>query len=264
MRSNSREIEAALIIWSENPRADARQIAALTSIADYQLLPQDSQTIHDLYFDTPDRTLQTQKLALRVREIDATRWLTLKGHSQLTDWGGVERLEIEVLWSEDALTKIVKQLRDRGIKTLQLRQDLDYTHPLDVMSSLGLGLVQDRESHRRARDIVRADAEIGPVLAELAIDSVVYHFGDQGIHLHEVEIEAKAGGGSTVVKTVIESLVAIYGLALRRWDHSKLVTGMAIERLLSEGALEGLLDINNTLKPAAYDRIDDYLKCGSI
>ena len=48
MRSNSQEIEASLLIWSENPQAVARQIAGLTSIANYRLLPQDSKTIHDL------------------------------------------------------------------------------------------------------------------------------------------------------------------------------------------------------------------------
>jgi len=34
--------------------------------------------------------------------------------------------------------------------------------------------------------------------------------------------------------------------------------------MLSEGLLEGLLDVNNNLKPVAYDRIDDYLKRSGI
>ncbi len=259
-----REIEAALIIWSEEPQIVASQIAGLAAIGNYRLLPQDPQIIHDLYLDTPDRALQTQELALRVREIGTMRWVTLKGPSQPTDWeGGVERLEIEVLWSKDALTRVVKELVNRGIKILPQRQDLDDVHPLDVMASLGLEPIQDRESHRRVRNIVKGEAN-DSVLAELAIDSVVYHFGGQEIRHHEVEVEAKEGGNSAVIKTVVESLVAMYGPALRRWGHSKLATGKAIERMLSEGALEGLLDINNNLKPVAYDRIDDYLKGSRI
>jgi hypothetical protein len=102
------------------------------------------------------------------------------------------------------------------------------------------------------------------VLAELAIDSVVYYFGGQEIHHHEVEVEAKERGSSSVIKTVAESLVAMYRPALRRWDHSKLATGKAIEQMLREGALEGLLDAHNNLKPVAYDKIDDYLKRSHI
>lgn len=261
MKSSFLEIEAALIICSENPQVVASQIAGLTSIANYLLLPLDSETIHDLYFDTPDRVLQTPRLALRVREIGESRWITLKGRSQPTDWGGVERLEIEALWSEDALTRVVKELMDRGIKMLQQRRDFDYASPLNVMTSLGLEVVQDRRSHRKVRNIVLRGEESSRVLAELAIDSVVYHFGNQEICHHEVEIEAKVGDGSTAVKTVIESLVVMYGSMLRRWDYGKLATGKAIEKLLSEGAIERLLGVNNSLKPVAYDKIDEYLRC---
>lgn len=265
MRSDLREIEAALIIWSEKPQIVAGQIAGLTAIGNYRLLPQAPQMIRDLYLDMPDQALRTQELALRVREIGTARWVTLKGRSQPTDWeGGVERLEIEALWSEDALTRVVKELVDRGVKILQRYQDFDYAHPLDVMASLGLEAIQDRESHRRVRNVVSAGEESSSVLAELAIDSVVYHFGGQEIRHHEVEIEAKEKGNSAVIRTVAEGLVAMYGPVLRGWGHSKLATGKAIEKMLSEGALEGLLDINNNLKPVAYDKIDDYLKRNSI
>ena len=62
----------------------------------------------------------------------------------------------------------------------------------------------------------------------------------------------------------MEMLVATYRPALREWDHSKLATGKAIEKMLREGALEELLDINNNLKPVAYERIDDYLERSGI
>jgi inorganic triphosphatase YgiF len=264
MRSNSREIEASLLIWSEDPQEVASQIAGLAAIGNYRLVHHGPITIHDVYFDTPDHALRTQELALRVREVGARHWVTLKGHSQPTDWeGGVERLEIEILWSKDALARVAKELLDRGIEILPQRWDFDDAHPLDVMASLGLEAVQDRESRRRVRNILKGE-ESSSVLAELAIDSVVYHFGGQGIRHHEVEVEAKERGSSSVIKTVAESLVAMYRPALRRWDHSKLATGKAIEQMLREGALEGLLDAHNNLKPVAYDKIDDYLKRSHI
>lgn len=260
-----REIEATLIIWSETPQVIAGQIARLTSIENYRLLPQDSKTINDIYFDTPDHALQTQKLALRVREIDGTRWITLKGPSRPVDrWGGVERLEIEAPWSQDALTRVVKELMDKGIEVPQQRQKFDCVYPLDAMSSLGLEVVQRRKCQRKVRNIVHAGEESGPVLAELAIDSVVYHFSDHQVRHYEVEIEAKWDDGSTVIKIVIERLAKMCRRALRRWDYGKLATGKAIEKLLSEEALEGLLDNKNNLKPIAYDKVEDYLRYDNI
>lgn len=259
-KSGSSESEATLLIWSERPEAVATQVSGLTSVAGYHLLPRDAQTIHDRYFDTPDRTLQAQKLAVRIREMDATLWITLKGPSRQIDWGGEKHLEIEAPWSLNALTRIVKELKDKGIELMQQHQSFEHTYALDVMSRIGLKVIQDREAYRRVRNIIPMGAASRRVLAELAIDSVTYHFSGQDVHLHELEIEEKAANMSTAIKTVIEGLLAIYGPVLRRWHHSKLATGKAIGELLMEGALEGLLDNNKNLMPAAYEKIDDYFK----
>ncbi len=125
-------------------------------------------------------------------------------------------------------------------------------------------VVQRRECQRKVRNIVHAGKESGPVLAELAIDSVVYHFSNHQVHHHEVEIEAKWEDGTTVIKIVIERLGKMCQRALRRWDYGKLATGKAIEKLLSEEALEGLLDSKNNLKPIAYDKVEDYLRYDNI
>jgi inorganic triphosphatase YgiF len=255
-----REIEATLVICSEDSQVVARKIAALTSIANYGLLPQDSKRIHDLYFDTLECALQAQKLALRIREVGSMRWITLKGSSQPTDWGGVERLEIEELWSKNALTRVVRELRDKRIKMLWQHQDFNRPNPLDVMASLGLKVIQDRETHRQVRNIVFGDGKSSPVLAELAIDSVVYHFVGREVCHYEVEIESKAKEGLCVLRKIKEGLVEKYKQVLREWKYGKLPTGKAIEKLLGEGSLEELLDFSNNLKPVAYDKIDEYLK----
>lgn len=259
------ELEQTLIICSGHPQRVAKQIACLTSLANYQLLPKDSKTIHDFYLDTHEWALQNQKLALRIRESNMTHWITLKGPSRSIGWeGGEERLEIELLWSNGALTKILKELAARKVNLLSPGLDLNNIHPLDIMGRLGLTVVQDRELHRKIRNIIVVDGEGSSILAELAIDSVVYHFNDQSICHHEIEIETKAKGNFTVLKTVIGSLMAMYGPMLRKWCHSKLITGKVIEKLLDEGALDGLLDVNNNLMPRAYDKIDEYLKRNSI
>jgi len=263
MRSDSRETELALIIRSENPEVVVTQIANLTWIANYRLLPQASQAIRDFYFDTSDQWLKAQKLALRVRKIGATHWITLKGPSRQTDLGGLERLEIEEPWSQDALTGIINELRSRGISLPEHLEDFGPSHPLEVMPRMGLKVIQNRETHRQVRNLCTNGEGSHLVLAELAIDSVIYHFGDQKICLHEVEIEAKTREGAKALMIVIESLLAMYEPTLRKWIHSKLASGEAIEKLLKKGALEGLIDMNNNLKSAAYEKIDDYLKRGS-
>jgi len=98
----------------------------------------------------------------------------------------------------------------------------------------------------------------------LAIDSVAYSFGGQKIRHHEVEIEAKVEDGSEAIERVTKGLMEMYEATLRPWKYSKLATGKAIEKLLGEGALEELLDINNNLKPSAYGKIDRFFKGGGI
>lgn len=257
-----KEIEAALIIKSENPQLIAKQISEMTSIADYRLVPQESEKIHDTYFDTTDGTLHSKKNALRIRTIGISNWITIKGPSRRTWWGGVKRLEIEKLWSKNALTEVLNELEYRGIKIRQLHQDFDNIHPWAVMSNLGLKVIQDRESHRKPMNIIYKGNS--SVLAELVIDYTIYHFSNQDICLYEVEIEANVGNDFTVLKTVIDNLVTIYKPALQKWDHSKLAMGKAIEKLSSEGMLKGMLDINNNLKPEAYDKINAILSHGNI
>jgi hypothetical protein len=94
----------------------------------------------------------------------------------------------------------------------------------------------------------------------MAIDSVTYTFGKQKILHYEVELESKMRGGANVVKAVSENLLKMFDPALRRWDYGKLATGKAIQKLLDEGVLEGLVDGKNKLKLSAYDKIEEYLK----
>lgn len=55
--SGSRETEVTLIVCARNPLAVLEQISEVECISAYRLLPQAAKTIHDYYFDTPDRAL---------------------------------------------------------------------------------------------------------------------------------------------------------------------------------------------------------------
>lgn len=260
MEMYSREAESTLVISSEDPESVAGKIAALTSVRGYRLLPQAPMMIHDFYLGISGSAPGKPGVALRIREVGETRLVAMKGPTRPTDWGGIERLEIELPWSNDALDMISRKLIDIGVKMPQQHPDFDPDHPLSVMASLGLQVIQDRETCRRIRNVVCMTDEGCSTLAEMAIDSVVYHFTGQDIRHYEVEIEAKEEAGSTAIKTVIEGLIEIYGPAVRRWNCGKLTTGIAVEEMLSKGILEGLIDSKNNLKPVAYRLVDYYMR----
>lgn len=255
------ESEAKLVICSEQPQLVVEQLAALSSIAGYRLLPQDSEPIHDIYFDTPDAQLRQQAMSLRVREIgpaagaDSYR-LTLKGPQQPTDWGGFTRLEIEKVWSEDTLKRITAELAKRGISVQQTR-GFEPDRPVNVVTALGLIIVQDRSTHRQVRNIIAAAGD-EKAMAEMAIDSVTFKVRGQAVHHYELEIEAKQENVSTHLMTIIEALTTQYASILQPWSYGKLLTGKTIEQLSELGSLPELLEGNN-LSPAAYAKIEEFL-----
>ncbi len=252
-----KEFEAAVIVRSHTPRRVLGHVAALTSFAGYHLQPETPQPIHDTYFDTPGRVLAATRVAMRLRTIGALRLLTLKGPSRRTEWGAAERLELEEPWSAASLDKVVDALRHAGV-TLSRDPDADGS-PVDVIRALGLDVVQDRETQRQPRSVRRLDDPGGTALAELAVDAVIYHVEPKIVRMYEVEIEAKAAGGASAVRVIMERLVAEFAPALQPWPYGKLVTGDTIERLLREGTLENLLGEDDTLSPAAIDLIEGAL-----
>src|SRR5207245_4625086 len=115
--------------------------------------------------------------------------------------------------------------------------------------------IQYRETQRQVLDVT-SSLEGSPVLAELDIDSVLYDYNEQKIRHFEDEVESKSEKGQNVVKSVTRSLKGEYGPILRSWRHGKLATGTGIAKLLKSGELKPLIDAENRLLPAAYDRLN--------
>ena len=257
------ECEVTLIINSKTPQSIVNQISLLRSIGEYRLVPQVSETIHDLYFDTPDRQLQNQLLALRIRRIGARLLITLKDQALPSDWGGVERSEIELPWSHEALIRCIGVLIDKGIEIQHRESDFDHVCPSNVMQTQNLVIVQDRKTHRQVRHIISNQGS-SPLLAELVIDRVTYCIRDLEIQHHEIEIETKVNHSPLGLRRLVEDLVTMCKPTLREWPHSKVAVGKAIEMLLNDGVLKNLIGCNNSLLPTAYDKIDERLKQSTV
>lgn len=249
---SAHETEIALAICASDAARIARKIAARRALGTYRLEPQATQKIRDVYFDTPAQALQKQKLALRIRELDGAMLITLKGPSRQTASGAQQRMEIELRWSRAALTRVLRELDARGIALKASPRDFGRDDPGATLTRLGLGVIQDRTTRRQIRHIVPHDAPRNRVDAELAIDTVTYRFGKQRVHLREIEIEAKRAPAR--VGEMARQLETLFAPALRAW-YGKLRTGRTLQTLLEQGALQKLLDDENNLTPAAYDRM---------
>jgi inorganic triphosphatase YgiF len=252
------EREATLLICSDRPESVYQEIASLTAIGEYKVIPGAPQLLQDHYFDTPDGKLTAKKWGLRLRRIGKDLWITLKGPSKQTEWGGRERAEIEERWSKTSVAEVEAELSRQGIELNFHSEDPERLDPMEAMTRPGLVVIQRRDTRRVAREIISGSDCM--VQAELDADSVTYFFHETDILHYEVEIESKGPNGPATAAAIAEYLLAEYSPELKRWHHDKLATGWAIRELLAEGSLEGLLDVNNRLKSAAYDRIDEYLR----
>jgi hypothetical protein len=264
MSTGFKETETTLVIQSESPRLIANDIAALPSIGGYKLLSRGSLAMKDVYLDSIDELLESRQAGLRIRKIGHEILIAFKGPPEYREQDVVERLEIEAPWSHDVLDRILGELVELGIgmpdrATFPAKID-EGADPVSVMKRMGFEVAQKRTTDRTIRNVVESEPET--VMAELAIDAVVYHLCGFDINHFEVELEVKGEGGIESVNSVVGILEGMYGRHLRKWKYSKLVTGRAMEKLLKYRAMKRYFEENGDLKPAAYDRIKEFIDTG--
>ena len=257
MSEHGREVEGVLLVNADDQAAAGDRVAALETVDRFQLRPRPAQRIRDVYIDTDDGALTGSGVAFRLREQDGQPLLTLKADAVRSGLAS-ERLELEAPWSAEALQAALAELRRRGVE-LPTREAAGAGEPLADLAALGLHPTQTRETTRTPRDVVeRDDPGAGPV-AELTLDDVAYQLPAGRARLLEVEIEAKGSGGMETVQSVLGALAARFPDDLRPWPYGKLATGRAVEQLLAQGRLEGLLDGDGRIRPAAHNLLAEVL-----
>lgn len=251
---NNIEIEATLAICSPEPEPIARKIAGLRAVGRYHLSARPEMAIVDVYLDLPDHALRSRGFGMRVRRIDDSQLITLKGRPADVAGGGRLREEIELGWSEDALNSIVERVSKAGLALVQPEKVLDWDDPLHVLAQMGFEAKQTRNTRRRPSDVT-LDGKSTSVVAELVVDSVRYHLQCGNVRHHEIEIETKGEGGVVAMQHISKELLSRWPAALRRWDHGKRSTGKAAEALIVERGTTGLISETGDLVPEAYDLI---------
>ncbi|MFQ5704703.1 MAG: CYTH domain-containing protein [Gemmatimonadales bacterium] len=254
-----REIEVTLAVTAHDPEDVIHRLEELPSIGEYGLRPSGPLAIRDVYLDAEGGALREVGLGLRIRTVGDRTLITLKGPKESVVGGATCRREFEAPWSMESLAVLLRRLEDAGVRAPGEPSEL-MVHglALDVMVALGLTPVHVRSTDRCPREVFRK-AEPDVNLAELVIDSVAYEIQGRTVWHREVEIEVRPPGGISVMQHVAEELLAQWRPSLRRWNHGKRATGEAIEQLAECGRLEDLIGPGESLTPAAYDIMDEWI-----
>lgn len=112
-----------------------------------------------------------------------------------------------------SVRRVLAALRKVGVS--RCPQAIPGSSGLRLGPSLGLVEVQERITRRAIRDVYHRTRTRKRRVAELAVDRVTYRVGGHPLELHEVEIEAKAEGGTADVARIVDALRCRFGAALR-------------------------------------------------
>jgi len=256
-RRAPREVEVSLVVVADDPESVLRRIARLREIGRYVLHARGSERIVDRYFDTPGGALRERGWALRLRALDGTLLIGLKGPRRGRSTKTEDRFERERPFAHEAVEEIGARTGLKGAD----RDAADANDPVAVLEArLGVRVIQERETSRLVRDAAHAREVSGPALAELALDQVRFQIEGREIRHYEIEVESKRPGpGTKAAKEISAELVSRYGDELLDWSFGKLPTGRAIEDLLARGALDDL-GPEGRLRPGAYEQIRRHLE----
>lgn len=250
------EIETTLIILGENPEFLMGEIASRAVIDVYRLTGKGTKVLHDTYYDTQVRYLSGQGIAVRTREKAGSVLFCIKQRERIEDAGAAVREELELPWSMQCMDHVARIMQKvpMNLNKIHFRAD----SPSQCLACLGLVPIQTRETRRQAFDISCCGKE--GIIAELALDEVCYFMSGCRILHYEIEVEAKGPSCETDMMHLTDLIRQAYPDRLTRWDYNKLLTGFAIERLISEGMIAVQPGKALHLSRSSYDAIDVFLK----
>ena len=217
------EVEFKLVPLGPDPARALAAVADLDALAGHELGPLRRHTIRDVYWDTPAGDLAAIRATLRVREIDGETRFTLKGRGG-SQGGLFTRQELEVPANADGWRRIRAELAALGVELPAPSPD---RAPSSWPADAGLRATQDRATSRLARVVSLG----GVAVAELALDTTEYRFGDRRVTHREVEIEQLPGSGSTA-RTLGEALLELMPAAFERGTMGKYARGLQLARAM--------------------------------
>jgi hypothetical protein len=250
------EIETTLIILGENPELLMGEIASRAFIGAYRLIGKGTKVLQDTYYDTQMGYLSGQGIAVRTREKAGSVLFCIKQRERIEDAGAAVREELELPWSMQCMDHVAQIMQNAPMNLNEICFRLD--SPSQCLACLGLVPIQTRETRRQAFDISRSGKE--GIIAELALDEVCYFISGCCILHYEIEVEAKGPSCEPDIMHLTDLIRQAYPDRLTRWGYNKLLTGLAVERLISEGMLAVQPGKALHLSRSSYNAIDVFLK----
>jgi len=252
----SEEFELTLRVCVGDPVSLFRAVAGLRSLGPYELSVSGASSVYDRYFDTDRGSLMGSGLALRLRQEGDRTCLGIKGKERIDPQGAIRRLEIEGPWSKNVLTRV---LEASGLTSLQVPTFLPQD-PAGTLSSLGLRVIQRRLMERTRMHVVDARVQNGGIAGELALDTVHYQTAGVVFTHHEIEIEASSHENEGMVADLAEFLQKEFPGALCRWDHNKLITGLALQALAGQYPARTESPEEIVVSGQWFKRIEDWIR----
>lgn len=252
------EAEIPLIIKDAADQV-RKEIEDKRQVLEFDLRPKPPRNIHDTYYDTREYALRKRKITLRTRRVGGTLLISSKSDIRKISGNVIRRREMELPWSYNSVRLLAKNLK---LRTHALSiSEFQRTPASKTLATMGLAVIQERQTRRSARNIFRRAITPTSILAELAIDRVTYTFKKTKVGLSEVELEAKAPGGLPTVREIASELLSRYRPYLQEWPHGKFVTGLAIMELLKTKRFPSFV-VGGTLKTGAFQLIERTIRSG--
>ena len=249
------EVEAAMLLLSNNIKMIIEKIQNVIRNSSYESVKNGTEKIHDLYYDTPDKKLETQKIQLRIRTLHEKVYkVTLKVLKEVRE-NYSDRIEIERLWSKEAFDDIFNNLVRMNIR-FQNREGSYNEDPKTSFNNIGLIVIQDRKTNREILNAVNKIS--GLIEFEFDVDTITILLdSNTEIRFSELEIESKKSGNEKELNMIVNKVLKLP--ELMPWPHSKLETGMAVTKLFNNKLLENKTDYNekNELTVNGIRKISD-------
>jgi inorganic triphosphatase YgiF len=252
------ELEAAILFLSSNRKAIFEKIQNVILNSSYELVKNGTEKIHDLYYDTPEKKLEAQKIQLRVRILHEKVYkVTLKVLKEKTE-NYSDRIEIERFWSQEAFKDIANNLVRMDIGFLYHGRSYD-NDPKITFNNLGLIIIQNRKTTREIVNAVNKNS--GEIEFEFDVDTTAIILNSNNeIRFSELEIESKKRGNEKKLNKTVNQVLKFS--EFMPWPHSKLETGKAVAWLFNNKLLEAKTDYDekNELTANGVRKISDLLK----
>jgi inorganic triphosphatase YgiF len=249
------EIETTLVVLGDEPQNLMEELSTHKAIGPYHLTSRGMKVFTDTYYDTFNRSLSGSGIALRTRDTAGSVIFCIKQGEHIQGTGTVVREELELPWSRQCLDHAAHIIQDPLISPIKVPSDMD--SPTQCLACLGLVPIQSRKTKRLVFDVSYTLRE--ETIAELALDEVSYSISGCSILHYEIEVEAKGPSCETHLVRFTDLIRQTYPDRLMRWDHNKLITGIAMEGLMKDGSLSAVPGKIIRLSRSSYDAIDAFL-----